>query len=56
MIQTEVKFLIFDDGKKFLVQGKSHKLILENMEENLAKKIQGLLSWYQLTLVIRERP
>ena len=34
MIQTKIKFTIFDDGTKFLVQGKSPKMYLKTPKRN----------------------
>ena len=34
MIQTKIKFTIFDDGTKFIVRGKSPKMYLKTPKRN----------------------
>lgn len=38
MIQTKIKFTIFDDGTKFLVQGKSPKMYLKTWKKSHQKE------------------
>ena len=38
MIQTKIKFTIFDDGTKFFVQGKSPKMYLKTWKKISPKR------------------